>query len=109
MSKRPATFSGPINEILFDEFHDTNPGLMEALQSLVRDGVVILKGAPKRTETIQRCMGKFGPVMETIYGIDWNVKIEHDPINIAYSTEKLGQLKFCNESKLKTVCDNLIL
>ena len=53
--------------------------------------MVILKNAPQRTETIQMCMARFGPVAETIYGIDWRVKVEDNPINIAYSNEHLGK------------------
>ena len=80
-----------VRKIDYTHFYGTEEGLFGALTELVHSGMVILKNAPQRTETIQMCMARFGPVAETIYGIDWRVKVEDNPINIAYSNEHLGK------------------
>ena len=60
-------------------------GVRVWLEVLARDGLCIIADVPTRDEEVRRVAERCGPVMNTIYGLQWDVKVEPNPINIAYS------------------------
>ncbi|XP_075254174.1 gamma-butyrobetaine dioxygenase-like [Convolutriloba macropyga] len=77
-ARTPRPLVEPVEPMNYTDFVSSDESLFRALSQLMFNGVVLIKGAPSHTETIQMCMSKFGPIEDTIYGLDWRVKIHLD-------------------------------
>ncbi|XP_076066288.1 gamma-butyrobetaine dioxygenase-like [Oratosquilla oratoria] len=70
-------------------FHDDQV-ILDWLVALERYGVVLIKGAPLRPKTINQFIDRLGFVKPTHYGLDYELKTEVSPNNLAYTGCKLG-------------------
>uniref|UniRef100_A0A7S0J2F9 TauD/TfdA-like domain-containing protein n=1 Tax=Calcidiscus leptoporus TaxID=127549 RepID=A0A7S0J2F9_9EUKA len=60
------------------------------LSALVERGAVLITDAPIEQHTVARIAQMIGPLQPQIYGELFDVRVTHDPINLAYSTEAIG-------------------
>jgi len=84
-ARRTTAPSGGVSSVEYASVMESEEGVRTWLEILARDGICVIDGVPvedsKVSEVAQRC----GPVMRTIYGMQWDVKVEPKPINIAYT------------------------
>ncbi|KAI8370459.1 uncharacterized protein BYT42DRAFT_89433 [Radiomyces spectabilis] len=76
--------------ISHDDYMNTDHGLRSVVNQLCRDGLVFLKGVPLEDVSVTRVAERIGPIQETFYGRDFNVKNIAKSKNIAYTSLYLG-------------------
>ena len=74
----------PFGDILNDEDE-----LYSWLQCINKRGLCVLRDVPQEEGAVLRVSGLVGPPSHTIYGDTFSVKVDPDPINIAYSDAPL--------------------
>lgn len=77
-SCRPRSFD-------FSDFLTNDPVRLSALVQVVKCGWVRLSGAPCKPGEVLRAIGAFGYVRETNYGRLFDVRVEADPANLAFT------------------------
>jgi gamma-butyrobetaine dioxygenase len=65
---------------------ESEHGLRRWLETVARDGMCVIAGVPLEDGQVSALARRIGPVMNTIYGQQWDVKVSPNPINIAYSS-----------------------
>ncbi|XP_019855257.1 PREDICTED: trimethyllysine dioxygenase, mitochondrial-like [Amphimedon queenslandica] len=71
------------------EIIDSTGGLWKWLYNLNNTGACLIKNVPQDLSSYRKMVESVCPVLKTIYGEFFDVKIETDPINIAYTDEAL--------------------
>ncbi|KAI8067974.1 hypothetical protein BC940DRAFT_238441 [Gongronella butleri] len=79
-----------LNWVHYDDYMTTDKGLHKVVQQLYSDGLVFLEGVPVHDESVTRVAERIGPVQETFYGRDFDVKNVAKSVNIAYTSLYLG-------------------
>jgi hypothetical protein len=74
----------------YDDYMTTEQGLHRVVQQLYKDGLVFLKDVPLEDQSVTRVAERIGPVQETFYGRDFDVKNVAKSVNIAYTSLYLG-------------------
>lgn len=82
----PIEAAGPIP---FAAYLQEDSALAEALGRVVRDGLVWLTGAGETPGAVERAVARFGHVRETNYGRTFDVRVEANPNNLAYTARGL--------------------
>ncbi len=60
------------------------------LRAINRSGVALVRGCPTEDpKAVERLAGSLAPVMRTIYGESWEVSVQEQPINVAYTSREL--------------------
>jgi gamma-butyrobetaine dioxygenase len=83
---------GPIAEALpvsFEDFLSDDQALREVLSRVTQWGLAVLVGAGGDPEAVERAVARFGFVRETNYGRIFDVRIEPQPGNLAYTDQAL--------------------
>ena len=62
----------------------------EILAAVVRDGVALLRGVPASAGTVLEVAATFGYVRETNYGRLFDVRVEPDPDNLAFTSREIA-------------------
>jgi gamma-butyrobetaine dioxygenase len=75
--------------IRYRDVMETDAGLYEWVTALERFGVAVVRNTPTETSHVARLAERIGPVQRTIYGETWNVVVEENPINVAYTSVEL--------------------
>jgi hypothetical protein len=75
--------------VAFADYLEDDGALREALSRLARYGLTLLDGAGREPGAVERAVARFGFVRETNYGRLFDVRIEPDPNNLAYSDQAL--------------------
>ncbi|KAI7868144.1 hypothetical protein BDF14DRAFT_1796769 [Spinellus fusiger] len=76
--------------ISYEDYMTTDKGLHEAVQRLYNKGLVFLKDVPLKDSSATQVAERIGPVHETFYGRDFDVKNIAKSTNIAYTSLYLG-------------------
>ncbi|CAO0790107.1 unnamed protein product [Mucor circinelloides] len=76
--------------ISYDDYMNTDEGLHTVVQRLYNKGLVFLKDVPLKDEACTQVAERIGPIQETFYGRDFDVKNVAKSINIAYTSLYLG-------------------
>ncbi|MDP7703945.1 MULTISPECIES: TauD/TfdA family dioxygenase [unclassified Mycobacterium] len=63
--------------------------VFEWLAALADNRILVLEGAPARIGVVGPTAAQIAPVMPTIYGDTWLVRVEDRPTNIAYTSDVL--------------------
>ncbi|KAI8146847.1 hypothetical protein BJV82DRAFT_508802 [Fennellomyces sp. T-0311] len=74
----------------YDDYMNTDAGLHEVVQRLYNYGLVFLDKVPIKDEAVTTVAERIGPVQETFYGRDFDVKNVAKSRNIAYTSLYLG-------------------
>ena len=64
-------------------------GALAWTANLERHGLCVVRGVPCEEGEVARLASRVGPVMPSLYGDYWNVRVEPDAINIAYTAQAL--------------------
>ena len=64
-------------------------GPIEWMEEIVRWGVCIVQNVPTEDGEVVRAASMIAPPMNTLYGVQFDVRVEQNPINIAYTTAAL--------------------
>lgn len=75
--------------IEYAEF-STPLGFKSALSRLSKHGICFLKNVPTQLKQVETVASVFGPIMNTFYGVSWDVKSIPQSKNIAYTNLYLG-------------------
>ena len=62
---------------------------IDGLKEFVKHGVVILKNAPKKPETLEKLSTRFGPIHETLFERIHNVSVTGHVYNVAHTSKGL--------------------
>ncbi|CAO3622974.1 unnamed protein product [Mucor hiemalis] len=76
--------------VSYDNYMNSDEGLNTVVQRLYNKGLVFLKDVPLTDEACTKVAERIGPVQETFYGRDFDVKNVAKSINIAYTSLYLG-------------------
>jgi hypothetical protein len=76
--------------VSYDNYMNTDEGLHTVVQRLYNKGLVFLKDVPITDEACTQVAERIGPIQETFYGRDFDVKNVAKSINIAYTSLYLG-------------------
>ncbi|KAI7888199.1 uncharacterized protein EV154DRAFT_426169 [Mucor mucedo] len=76
--------------VSYDDYMKTDEGLHTVVQRLYNKGLVFLKDVPLTDEACTQVAERIGPIQETFYGRDFDVKNIAKSINIAYTSLYLG-------------------
>lgn len=76
--------------VSYDDYMNTDEGLHTVVQRLYNKGLVFLKDVPIKDEACTQVAERIGPIQETFYGRDFDVKNVAKSINIAYTSLYLG-------------------
>ena len=74
----------------YNDYMNTDAGLHEVVQRLYNYGLVFLDNVPVKDEAVTTVAERIGPVQETFYGRDFDVKNIAKSRNIAYTSLYLG-------------------
>jgi len=78
---------GTVPRISYDRVMTSEDGVFEWMDHIMQDGLCIVQDTPCHEEgEVTKLARRIGNVMDTIYGEIWDVRLEHDPINIAYTS-----------------------
>jgi alpha-ketoglutarate-dependent taurine dioxygenase len=83
---------GPIaatTPVPFDDYLRSDRALREVLSRVARFGLAVLAGAGRDPDVVERTVERFGFVRETNYGRTFDVRIEPQPGNLAYTDRAL--------------------
>jgi gamma-butyrobetaine dioxygenase len=80
---------GELEPIPFDAYLASDADLAEALTRLNCYGLVLLTGAGDDPDAAERAVGRFGYIRETNYGRLFDVKVEAEPGNFAFTERAL--------------------
>ncbi|CEP11475.1 hypothetical protein [Parasitella parasitica] len=89
----PQTWSAAeykLDWVSYDDYMKTDEGLHSVVQRLYNKGLVFLKDVPLKDEACTQVAERIGPIQETFYGRDFDVKNVAKSINIAYTSLYLG-------------------
>lgn len=90
---KPQTWSADeykLDWVSYDDYMNTDKGLHTVVQRLYNRGLVFLKGVPTTDEACTQVAERIGPIQETFYGRDFDVKNVAKAINVAYTSIYLG-------------------
>lgn len=76
--------------VSYDDYMNTDAGLHEIVQRLYNSGLAFLENVPCKDESATAVAERIGPVYETFYGRDFDVKNVARSRNIAYTSLYLG-------------------
>ncbi len=75
--------------ISYDEVMESDEGVFYWTNHLNKCGLCLVTGMPTIPGTIQTVASRICPVIETLYGTTFDVRVEKKAINIAYTSEAL--------------------
>jgi len=78
-----------IPKISYEEIMEKEEGVWLWLQQLEAFGISLIRGVPLKKATVLKVAERISYVRETMYGRIFDVESVPDPINIAYSSEKI--------------------
>ncbi|KAI9472216.1 MAG: hypothetical protein EXX96DRAFT_349270 [Benjaminiella poitrasii] len=90
---RPQTWNASeydLDWVSFDSYMNTDQGLHTIVQRLYNRGLAFIKDVPLKDDACTQVAERIGPVQETFYGRDFDVKNVAKSINIAYTSLYLG-------------------
>ncbi|KAI7905558.1 uncharacterized protein BX663DRAFT_429639 [Cokeromyces recurvatus] len=76
--------------VTFEDYMNTDKGLHTIVQRLYNRGLAFIKDVPLKDEACTQVAERIGPIQETFYGRDFDVKNVAKSINIAYTSLYLG-------------------
>ncbi|CAO3607620.1 unnamed protein product [Cunninghamella blakesleeana] len=79
-----------LNWLDYKDYMETDEGLHQVVEQLYNDGLVFLKNVPTLDESVTQVAERIGPIQETFYGRDFDVKNVAKSVNIAYTSLYLG-------------------
>ncbi|KAG0933132.1 hypothetical protein G6F57_010942 [Rhizopus arrhizus] len=79
-----------LNWVSYNDYMNTDQGLHKVIQRLYNKGLVFLNEVPTTDEAVTQVAERIGPIQETFYGRDFDVKNVAKSINIAYTSLYLG-------------------
>lgn len=82
----PLAASAPI---AFSAYLSDDAALAEALSRVARFGLVLLTGAGDDPGAVERAVARFGFIRETNYGRQFDVRVEAEPSNFAFTERAL--------------------
>lgn len=82
----------PVKDIYlnYEEFMNDSKVWGDAINNLAKYGLCFIRGAPLKEDSVTQIGSKIGNIMNTFYGLSWNVKSEANAKNIAYTSLDLG-------------------
>ncbi|KAI9033821.1 hypothetical protein CLU79DRAFT_725613 [Phycomyces nitens] len=90
---KPTTWSRDeydLKWVSYNDYMNTDAGLHQVVQRLYNRGLVFLKDVPIKDSSATDVAERIGPIQETFYGRDFDVKNIAKSINIAYTSLYLG-------------------
>jgi hypothetical protein len=78
------------NQIGYNEYMNSDRTVHDALQHLVRYGLLFIKGVPDDDTAIENIVSRIGILKVTFYGKTWDVRSVRNAKNIAYTQQYLG-------------------
>lgn len=76
--------------VSYNDYMNTDEGMHTVVQRLYNSGLVFLKDVPLSDEACTQVAERIGPIQETFYGRDFDVKNIAKSTNIAYTSLYLG-------------------
>ena len=77
--------SSLIPSVSYRDIMAADQGLLEWTINLERHGLCLVRDTPCVDGEVVRLASRLAPVMPTLYGDYWNVRVEPDAVNVAYS------------------------
>jgi gamma-butyrobetaine dioxygenase len=74
----------------FNHYMSQDSVLYDVLKQLRAYGLVFLRNVPESEKAIEDIGGRIGPLMNTFYGLTWDVKSVPQAKNVAYTHQYLG-------------------
>ncbi|HLY80832.1 MAG TPA: TauD/TfdA family dioxygenase [Caulobacteraceae bacterium] len=75
--------------VAFDDYLGDDGAAREVLSRVARFGLAVMVGAGREPDVVERAVARFGFVRETNYGRLFDVRIEPQPGNLAYTDQAL--------------------
>lgn len=75
--------------IAYSDWMEGGPAFSQALKNLASYGLIIVKNVPESDASVQKVGERIGPLMNTFYGLTWDVVSKPDAENVAYTSEFL--------------------
>lgn len=85
-----ASFQDSLNFIDFDAASKDDTVLLELLTHIDQYGIALLENVPCVPESIFKVVDLFGYVRQTNYGSLFDVRVEPEPANLAFTSETIG-------------------
>ena len=79
----------PIPKISYNEIMESDKGVFQWTDHLTKCGICLVTDLPNILETIQDVASRICPTIETLYGRTFDVRVEENAINIAYTSAPL--------------------
>ncbi|ORY04998.1 Clavaminate synthase-like protein, partial [Basidiobolus meristosporus CBS 931.73] len=86
----PKTLGKENLRITYNEYMNSETGLLKCLRQLNDYGLCFLSGVPTEDEEVVKVAKRIGAIKETFYGKSWDVKSVPQAKNIAYTSLFLG-------------------
>ncbi|KAK9722907.1 hypothetical protein K7432_002342 [Basidiobolus ranarum] len=86
----PETLGKDNLRIPYEEYMNTETGLLKCLRQLNDFGLCFLSGVPTSDDEVIKVANRIGSIKETFYGKSWDVKSVPQAKNIAYTSLFLG-------------------
>lgn len=81
-----ADLNGAVNVIDFGAFMDSDAGVRDWIETLQRDGIVLLRGVPQQPGKLLDVARRIGPVRQTNFGESYDVISMPNPNAVAYTS-----------------------
>jgi alpha-ketoglutarate-dependent taurine dioxygenase len=79
----------PVPTCKFDDIIDSEEGTHEWVSKLMDTGICVVNHAPKKPDYVAKLASRMAPPMRTLYDETFDVRVEKNPINIAYTNTEL--------------------
>lgn len=79
-----------VHWVEYEEYMTQEWALYQALLQLREYGLLFVKNVPEEVDSVERIGRRIGPLMNTLYGMTWDVRSVPNPTNIAYTHQELG-------------------
>eukprot|EP01046_Picozoa_sp_COSAG06_P011815 COSAG06_NODE_680_length_13118_cov_4.197300_4_plen_278_part_00 len=74
-----------VPSISYSDVMASEQGVLAWTANLERHGLCVVRGTPCEDGEVARLAARIAPVIPSLYGDYWNVRVEPDAINVAYS------------------------
>lgn len=75
--------------VAYSDWMEGGPAFSQAFQNLLSYGLIVVKNVPASDASVQNVGERIGPIMDTFYGLTWDVVSKPDAENVAYTSEFL--------------------
>jgi len=81
--------SAPVPTVAYEDVMGAEEPVFTWTHELVRSGLCVITGVPQEPSVVTKVASRVAPVLPTLYGTSFDVRVEGQPINIAYTDKAL--------------------